>query len=130
MKCTYSSYTKVWYLFAQPRKIDPLQPTVSDLAEYFSQEVRRDVSSLKTVLQCIIHDECIQFLSLKSIQKFCNKHFYRAPYGQCLISSYVWDKDMVLDYYKELEKLLTLMKLSQKCAILQVTGYQQEPFRN
>ena len=24
MKCTYSTYTKNWYLFCQPRKIDPL----------------------------------------------------------------------------------------------------------
>ena len=117
----YSVQTKLWYLFCAPRKIDPLRLSLTELTEHFAEESTRDAIVSKVVLRWILHGDHTYLLDNKEITAFCDKRWYKpsgAPNPQ-ITTEYVWDKDMVIDYYKKIKpNKLSLMALTEKCVIL------------
>ena len=53
---SYSTTTKLWYLFCVPRKIDLPRPSLTDLTEHFADESAHDAVASKVVLRWILHE--------------------------------------------------------------------------
>ena len=125
---SYSTYTRLWYLFYEPRSIDPLHPSRNDILEHFAEESKRDASKSKSTLKWILPEKYHYMLDHVEVRKFCSKNNFRPHLGKPrLTRSYIWDKDMVIDYYRKKKKQLSFMELSEKAAILFLLATAKRP---
>ena len=103
----YSTQTKLWCLFRQQWKINPVLPSVQELTEHFAEESRWDTQLTKTVLHWILPDFISEKLELPIFQKYCAKHHFCPDlHKPHLKTGVVWDKDMIIYlFYKTLRNL-------------------------
>ena len=84
----------------------------------------------KVVLRWILHGDHTGLLENKEINAFCDKRRYKptGAYNPRITTEYIWDKDMVIDYYKKIKpSKLNLMALTEKCVILTLLATGARP---
>ena len=105
-----------------------MQPSVTDLGDFLSNSMGCQACVAKTVRTWITDDSCAAALKSPLLHKVClGKAFLKnkkVPYSK---SAFIWDKDMVLDYYKKLATPLFIMELLQKAVILTLLATEKQP---
>ena len=128
---TYAVRTKLWYLYCQPRKIDPLNPTYQHILEHLTEETYRDTASSQSCLTWILPHPHGKMLYTNEINQLCNKRTYVKPgsLNNARLQEFVWDPDMILDYYLNIpdNHVMNLMELSQKAAVLTLLATGKRP---
>ena len=103
-------------------------PTVPELAEHFAEECKRDAQITKTILHWILPDFVGNKLDLPIFQKYCSKRLFRPELRKSrLKTGVVWDKDMIIDMYRNYTERLTFMELSQKAVVLILLATAKRP---
>ena len=118
----YSVKTKRWYLFCHPRHIDPLYPTEQDILEHLAEETYIDAGVSRTTLTWILPHSYNDFLHSNIVNKMCCKQNYKEIQQdrEPRLQEFVWDPEMVLDYYRKspYDLALSPLQLAQKTLIL------------
>ena len=118
----YSVKTKRWYLFCRPRRIDPLAPSEQDIIEHLAEETYIDAGVSRTTLNWILPRSYHDFLHSNIVNKMCNKQNYKDIQPECeqRLQEFVWDPEMVLDYYRNspYDLALSPIELSQKTLLI------------
>ena len=98
---THGASVKRWYLFCQPRKIDPVYPTLQQVIDFFALPHLIDTSRAhaRTVLNWILNTEIAKQMSMScEVAKMCTSRVYNLLRQPRLSDQYVWDPGMVIDY--------------------------------
>ena len=112
----YSVKAKRWYLFCRLRRIDPLHPTEQDILEHLAEETYIDARVSRTTLTWIFPRSYNDFLHSNIVNKMCSKHNYKEIQTdkEPRLQEFVWDPEMVLDYYRKLPYDLALSPLHKR----------------
>ena len=92
-----SPTTKMWYLFCQPKQINPLCPTLHHMINFLTEDIGKDLSQMRTTLNWILHHDMAHQVSMsKEVVKLCSPCEYNKPCMPWLDQKHVWKTAILL----------------------------------
>ena len=99
-RLSMSAPAKQWYMFCQPRKINPLCPDYREVIDFLTNHKHLRLP-LRTTLNWILESGVAHKVSIsREVSKMCSSCKYMPPKLPRLKREHIWDPEMILDLYR------------------------------